>query len=433
MSMRGDPSEFVDASFFGGGPAMGRPTLHVTVDLDAPFPEDELRRAAGETERAFPILASRYQPRWWRDRWVPDRDGETSIEDIRIPGGLDEATLAITREVIEPERSRPWTIRQLRSADGTRLVISVLHQLTDAAGALAVVGEFAVRLNGGGGDPGWGSEPMPRGLGQMLRALAPRQWPALALEVARFALMPLQYLALGRPCQRWQTGLATGGRESYRTLTLAVGEGTPLRKRCRALGCTVNDALVALLAQVNGRLYRGGNVGNFFTVDLRRYLGDDRPRIANISGMDVVILPRESLDDFDAAAAVVSRGTDRRKRGFPGLPALLSNHASMWMLPHAVVRVAIRIWAVWACALIDRGLLVTNIGAIDRYLAPFGDRATAACLVGPWVPGFAVPILTATSFRGVLTVQINGFDGPCEAQMEAIEGELRDLTADFSS
>ena len=169
-------------------------------------------------------------------------------------------------------------------------------------------------------------------------------------------------------------------------------------------------------------------MGNFFTVDLRRYLGDERPRIANISGMDVVILPRTAIDDFDEAAAAVARGTARRKRGFPGLPALISNHTSRWLHPHALVRLVIRLWAVWACALIDRGMLVTNIGPLDRYLAPLGTRVKAACLIGPWVPGFAVPVLTATSFRGTLTVAINGFDGAAEAQMEAIEAELRELT-----
>ncbi len=431
--MVGQHSEFVDAAFFGGGPAMGQPTLHVALDLEAPFPRDQLARAARETEHAFPLLASRYRARWWRDRWVPDPDGETLVEDREAPEGIEPATLAICRETVDSSRVRPWVIRQLRAGGETRLVISILHQLTDAAGALTAVREFAARLTGEPGDPGWGDQPMPRGMGQMIRALGLARLPALALEAARFALLPLQYLTLGRPRRRWSTGLATGGRACSRTLSLAVGEGSPLRDHCRTLGCTVNDALVALLAQVNARLYRGGKVGNFFTVDLRRYLRDERPRIANISGMDVVILPRDAIDDFEGAAVAVARGTARRKRGFPGLPALISNHASMWMLPHALVRVVIRLWAVWACALIDRGLLVTNIGPLDPYLAPLGARVKAACLIGPWVPGFAVPILTATSFRGTLTVGIHGFDGPAQTQVDAIEGELRELTRGWES
>ncbi len=429
--MSGHPSQFTDAGFFGGERAFGRPTLHVTIDLSAPFSREELVRAVRDTEAAFPILASRYRTRWWRDRWEHDPDTETRVEDKRVPEGLDAATLAIAREVIDPETSHPWTVRQLRAADGCRLVVSFLHQLTDAAGAFTVVQELGERLAGGAGDPGWGDRTMPRGLGQMVRALRLREYPRLALEAARFALLPFRYFGLGRPAARWVSNLDRTGQESYRTLVLEVGEGSPLRDRCRRLGCTVNDALVALLAQLNGRLYAGGQGGNFFTVDLRRYLRDARPRIANISGMDVVIVPRSALGEFDGTVSLVARGTARRKRGFPGLPALLSNHASMWPLPHALVRVLIRLWAVWACALIDRGMLVTNIGAIDRYLAPLGERATGASLVGPWVPGFAVPVLVATSFRGRLTLQINGFDGPCAAQVDAIERELWELTANW--
>ncbi len=426
--MDAQPSQFVDAAFFGGERAMGRPTLHVAIDLDRPFPVDALVRAARETEAALPILATRYRTHWWRDRWESHPDPAPAVEEIRAPEGVEAATLDLVRRVPDPERERPWAICQLRADDGCRLVISVLHQLTDAAGALTVVREFAARLDDAPPSPGWGDRPMPRGLGQMVRAVRLRQLPRLALEVADFALLPLRYLGLGRPRERWRSNLDRAGSEGYRTLAMGVGEGTPLRDRCRRLGCTVNDALVTLLAQLNGRLYTGGRVGNFFTVDLRRYLDDDRPRVANVSGMDVVIVPRAALDDFDAAAAVIARGTRRRKRGFPGLPALLSNHASMWMLPHALVRLLIRVWVVWACALIDRGLLVTNIGPLDRYLEPLGERATAASVIGPWIPGFAVPILTATSFRDRLTVQINGFDGPARSQLDDVEGTLRELT-----
>jgi NRPS condensation-like uncharacterized protein len=429
--MPGDSSQFVDAAFFGGERAMGRPTLHVAIDLDRPYSADALTRAARETEAALPILATRYRTRWWRDRWEPHPDPPPAVEDVPAPAGIEAATLAIVRRIPDPTRERPWAIRQLRGDEGCRLVISVLHQLTDAAGALAVVREFADRLGGADPGPGWGDLPMPRGLGQMIRALRLRQLPHLALEVVDFSLLPLRYLGLGRPKQRWRSNLDRAGAESYRTLMMGVGEGTPLRDRCRRLGCTVNDALVALLAQLNERLYVGGKVGNFFTVDLRRYLGDERPRVANISGMDVVIVARSTLQDFDAAVEVVARGTRRRKRGFPGLPALLSNHASMWMLPHGLVRLLIRVWVVWACALIDRGLLVTNIGPLDRTLAPLGERAVAASVIGPWIHGFAVPILTATSFRDRLTVQINGFDGPSRPQLDAIEAGLQGLTEDW--
>jgi NRPS condensation-like uncharacterized protein len=53
-----------------------------------------------------------------------------------------------------------------------------------------------------------------------------------------------------------------------------------------------------------------------------------------------------------------------------------------------------------------RALVLTNIGPMDRALNPFGDDALRASIVGPFVHGAETPVVTATGFRGALTLNV---------------------------
>ncbi len=421
-------AEYTEAAFFGGAEAFGRVLLHVAIDLREPFEAGELQRAAEATEAAFPILGCHYQAGSWRDRWIAAPESSAlRVDDRHAPDGVEAATEALVREEPDPTARRPWRVTQLRGPDTCRLVVTVSHMLADAAGALTVVRELAAHLTGEPPHPSWGERGMPRGLGQVVRALRLRDLPRLALETVLFMRLPFQFLGMARPREPWADNLGRAGRAVCRTIIVDVADGSPFKDRCRDLGCTINDALVALLAMLNGALFGRGAVGNFFTINFRPYFSDGLPRVANLSGIDIVSLPRPSVGDFAATAGAVAERTRRLKQRFAGLPAVLSNHASLMVAPHGLVRLVIRLWARWACALLNRGLLVTNIGALDPYLAPLGERATAASLVGPFMPGFAAPVITASGFRGRLTLRINGFDGPCAPQLDQIERGLREL------
>ena len=425
-------AQYIDAAFFGGERVIGDVQLHVAVDLERAFAHRDLERAAMATEAALPILGCRYEPRWWRDRWVPDDGLPAPVEPERIvAGGMDEATKDVLRERMDALRHRPWRIWPLVAGDRARLVISISHRLTDAAGALAVVREFGAHLAGAEPHPGWGEHGMERGLGRVLRSLRLRDLPVLAWETLLYWRLPFQLLRLARPRERWVSNLDGAGAPLFRTVEVALGDGSPLRQRCRQLECTVNDALVATLAMLNGTLFGPGQVGNFFTIDFRAYLQDRRPRVANLSGIDNVILKRSAVGDFTATATAVQQRTARLKQRFTGLPAMLSNHGPMLLLPHGMLHAVIRLWLKWAFALLDRGLIVTNIGPLDPYLDTFGDRAVAASLIGPFLPGILVPIITATSFRDRLTLQVNGFGGPPSHQLGLVADGLEELVAEW--
>jgi NRPS condensation-like uncharacterized protein len=420
-------STFFDAAFFAGRRSIGDVQLHMVVDLAEPFSVEELTRAATATEATFPILGCRYVPGWWRDRWVVDPDLPSAVEAGRADDSLEDATTGLVRRAMDPCEVRPWRVVQLHSGDECRLVISVAHMLADANGALVVVRELARNLAGEDTTVPWQDRPMDRGMGQLLRSIRLRDLPTLLRQAAHESLLPLRYLRLARPAEPWPSNADRSGRELFRTISAAVGEGSPMRVRCRRLGCTVNDALVATLALLNRALFGRGDVGNVFTVNLRTLLADDRPRIANLSGLAMVHLPRDRVTDLDATVGEVSRRIGQMKRRFAGLPPLIVNFSMAWMLPHALARVFVGMWLRWAMAVLDRGLTVTNIGAMDPYLAPLGDRAVGASMIGPFLHTMGAPVITAAGFRDRLTLQVAGFDGRCERQLDQIADVLTEL------
>jgi NRPS condensation-like uncharacterized protein len=349
-------------------------------------------------------------------------------------GDLRRAVLEVMDTRREPRRQRPWRVTQIRAADGCALVVSVLHMMTDAAGALTVARELGRQLSAGegagrgrvdGGDTRHGSgPPMNRSLTQLVGAVPPARWPRLALEAAANLLVPLRLLGLARPPGAWHPADGDAGRPTFETLRMDMAASSPLRARCAEAGCTINDALVAMLAMVNRELFGPGSVGNAFTINLRPQLGDRGPRVCNLSGIDLVILDGEQVGGFVDTARAVARRTERLKAGFVGLAPVLANHAAMLALPHGMVRTAIRWWLRWAYALLDRGLVVTNIGGLEPYLEPFGDRATGGSFCGPFLTGLRVPVITASGFRGRLTVHVNGYDGPSALQVAQVRSAL---------
>ncbi len=422
-------AQFMDSAFFAGRAAFGSSPLHISLDLERPFATEELERAVSDTIGAFPILGCRYELGFWRDRWTPRESEDVSpLQDVETDEDVDSATRRLMLEELDPVSDGPWRVTQLRCPDGCRLVVTVLHMLADAAGALTVVRELGARLTGSEPHPGWKSGSMNRGLFQIIRALKLSDLRTLVAETVSFLALPFRYLRFARHKVEVSTrGEGELGGPIYRSARFDVGDGSALRMRCRELGCTINDALVAAICLLNHRISSAGNLGALFTVDFRRFIDDDLPRVTNISGIEVVILPRSAVRGFDATAKLIRERISKRKRRLPGLPAIVSQFTVMMMLPHALLRFVIPLWTKWSTALVNRGLLVTNIGALDSYLDSFGDHVVDATVFGPFLPGFNMPLVTATGFRDRLILNVNGYDGAGRPQMDCLDGHLGDV------
>ena len=310
----------------------------------------------------------------------------------------------------------------IRRDPGQRLVLTVVHDLADGAGVLAVTREFVSQLTGGGSIAGEGA--MDRGYGQLLRSLRLVDLPYLVIGGIAEAMTPLLVPLLGPIRLRTAEPAPAVPRPVFRTVSSGVGEGSPVRALCEEVGCTVNDVLLASLALLNASLSGSGRLGNFFTVNLRRHLADDAPRVSNLSGVDSVILPRDVAGSLPEAAVAVARRTQRMKRrlvgfAFSAMPAL-----TLMICPHAVVRGVAAFWGRYTSLLLSRGLVVTNIGAMDRYVQALGENLVAASVLGPFGRGPLVPIITATGFRDRLTLQINAQSNLAEEDLERMANEL---------
>jgi len=309
--------------------------------------------------------------------------------------------------------SWPWRVVVIRNGESTRLVLSILHHVADGAGALCVVEELGRNLVGAEAQPERRQieEEGGRDGGQLFRALSLRELPGLVRHTLKEYLVPaLSTPFLSRTAPAGPDTPPEKRRQRYHLLELDVSRDSAVRCRSRKAGCTVNDALVAALAMLNRSLSERGILGNIFTVNLRRYLHDGRPRVANLSGIVFLPIPRSEAPGFEGAAAAVARRTRQQKQAYIGLPTVLPTLLYAWAIPHAALRAMGRrlLWIISKLA--KRGLVVTNVGPMDPYLAPMGDMVKSAKMIGPFARNLAVPTLTATSFRGRMTVAFNGYD-----------------------
>ena len=101
------------------------------------------------------------------------------------------------------------------------------------------------------------------------------------------------------------------------------------------------------------------------------------------------------------------------------------------LLPHGLARIASNLLTRYVLIASTRGLWVTNLSAIDDYLAPFGDVVEDAYLIGPFLPAAQIPLVAVTGFRGRAAVCVCGCDGPEGALTLASAAKLETLAAAF--
>ena len=208
---------------------------------------------------------------------------------------------------------------------------------------------------------------------------------------------------------------------------MSIAEGSALRTLCRQRGRTINDALVAALSVATKRITSKGRLGGIFTMDLRRHLPDPGPRLTNLSAALTIALKRQEVSTLAGTIDAVGRANARHEARGYGLPWVLGVLSGS-LLPHSFARFAARALIGYAKHLLTRGLMVTNIGRLDPYMEPFGDLVTDTALIGPFLRGVRVPLVTATGFRDELTIRVCGhletMAGPMDQIIEAIHEVL---------
>ncbi len=412
------PAELVEAVFSGLEPELPHFHLHLLVDLDRRLDLPVLERALVGLVDAFPVLGCRYRRGWWRDRWVPWQGEPASRVQVQAVHDVEAATRALVRCPWRSDLEPPVRFTFLRHGGGGRLVLSLLHMVADGGGVKAAGGVLAALL--AGVDPA----PLPtadRRLTVVPRSLRLRDLPVLARELVREGLLPLSMLRV-RPL-RLELGAGDGGTApSWRT---AAVEPT------RPAGATVNDLLVAALLRMAAQRSDRGPVGVAFSVDLRRFLRDSLARVTNLAGATVVTLSRARAGG-DVLAATSAR-IGEVKRRLPGLPYMLGPALLFGWLPHALVRGVGRAFIHMVLRRGARVPILTNIGPLDEALAPLGDAVRSASIVGPFLHDAPVPVVTATGFRGALTLQVGGTGTWSAEALERWAAELGEAVGEVGS
>ena len=307
---------------------------------------------------------------------------------------------------IDPLHSQPWRVTLIGDRHRCRLVVSILHQLVDAAGGWTIVRALASHL----ADPHAPITPddHERSANQIFKYVPFRRLPKLvgvALVEWLRPVMLFPFLARTTDKAKGQTY----EKLQFENIAIDVGPQSPARQLCRAHECTINDLLVAALARVIKDISAGGMVAGLYTVNMRRHLPDSAPRLTNLSVINVVVLQRRQVGTMAQAMLAARRITTHHKANFVGVPQLMGTLPGAW-LPHALLRYLFTPMVLsYARLIMTRGLLVTNVGAVDHYLAPLGADVERAAMYGPFVKGVQIPVITVTGFQDRLTVHVSGF------------------------
>jgi NRPS condensation-like uncharacterized protein len=398
--------------------------LHLLVDLERRLSHEQLVEALHGLVRAFPVLGCRYQPHWWRDRWVPWEGDLASMCHVAHTVDVDAATRSWAARPMR-YREEP-TVRLAffdRGDGGGRLVLSLHHMTADGGGTKAAGAVLAALLCGVEPDPPASDD---RALRNIIKSLRLEDLPVLLQQMALESISPLSFLRV----RELDHGAPEGdGRPDPLWIPLCLDRERTARfvAACKGRGATINDGLVAVVARMAAHRSERGPVMVAYTVDLRRYLRWTKAQVTNLAGVTMVLVERGATASATATLDAVVRAIGVQKRRLTGLAyALLPAFTVSW-LPHSLMR---RVGAAIIGQILKRfhrSIALTNIGSLDEVLAPFGDDVSGACIVGPFVHNNRVPIITITGFRGTLTLQVVSTHTHREEQLANFARELEAL------
>jgi len=397
--------------------------LHLLVDLTRTFSREQLVAAAAAAVREFPVLGCRYEVRAWKDRWVPwTGEIDDLVEVVDATGDVDAETLRQATRVFDHERTPSFRLTLLQRGGGSRLMISAHHSVADGGGIKALATVVVASLCGAPPIP----PPAPdRELLLAARALRFKDLPVLLGELIRNGLTPLWILRVRRLRRRFE---GPDSRESLRwsPVFLDREETRAFQDLCRQHGATLNDGLVAALARLGSTFGDGGPVAAGYTIDLRRYLPRPVSLVTNMHAVSLVVLPRPRLRSVEDGLRAASDAIGEQKRRLLGMAYILLPTLTIGWMPHGLLRLAGRVMIGNMLSWVNRAPAVTNIGSLDEPLAPFGDEAVAASILGPFVDDLAIPVAITTGFRGTLTLNVCGTGGLGAGAVAGYAAELRE-------
>ena len=297
--------------------------MQVGLELAYDRPIDAARLAAAfEGLRAHePLVGCRFAEdgRGGRSWWEP----VTRYRPLEVTDERDVYERFLATPIRAGEEAQVKACLEQTGA-GARLGIVMSHELADAAGLkdlAALVARFYAQPEG----PSPARARGPRSMAQVLERFTRRELLGAKLD----GLVMLARTSWPRATVHTvQTG---AGADGFRWVVEHVGRDTvdALGAYGRTHGATLNDLVTAAYLTAMGLISEarpGARLRVMSTVDLRRYLpGGRAERLCNLSGFEVITLPRGAGWTFAATLAEVVRQMGARKRRLIGLAGVASS------------------------------------------------------------------------------------------------------------
>jgi len=415
-------AQLADAGLHGSVERFGDLCVHGVLDMRRSFERDELERAVHATVEDFPILGCLYEPRFFRDQWVPARAPISEMVHVGTGHDIERETNEWTERSIDPRRERSLRVVLLPKSEGCRLVCSISHWATDGAGMAAVGHVFGAHLYGV--RPALPVEPR-RDLRRTLDGLKLRHVPVLARDLASSLLQPWRVWEAGPRNRPYPAEPSDKLLSKQIVIDKATLEA--LQERC-GKHVRVNDLLVAVMSMVAAKRSSYGPVSVLYTMDLRRFSRTPHLSVANVSSIMTTIVPRQATENFVDAVRAVEKVTKHHRESLAGpafllLPMLLTGAA-----PHGLVRRMLpAVQPILVDLPVSRGFIFTNVGKLDQGLGPWADDIVNLRIVGPNVKGIAAPAIVAFGLRGQIYLELIAPPGLGRQALDELESELLDV------
>lgn len=425
-------AEIFEPVVYGVARGKGLMQMAVAIDLKSRFSFEQLSKAVLGLVRSYPILGCFYSPGFWRDHWVPcpgfSVEQAVVVEDD-VADVEDRENYHVS-SFIDPEKGWPIRVVVLNHSRGSRLLIIFPHILGDGNAGLTIAQGLGAWLCG----PGLPENiKVNRGIFQLAQALGFKSLLLVPGELLREAGKFFYIPFMGRWDQGFVRVEKLTGRMNYHKVVikgLAFQNFSASLKKNKA---TINDGLAAIMAWIVNRRSKSSWTGTAYTVNLRRYLKDPGPIIANLSGVNTLALMIKPGTGLAQLFGVVALRTQEHKGRLPGIAFNLLPMIFFGWLPHRPMhwfgRSIIGRLILWQS---KRMGVFTNIGSMDQYMTPYGSEVEDAYMLGVFEREMRVPVVMATGFRDRLCVSVCAADDISEESVAGLAKDWQSAVDEFS-
>lgn len=394
--------------------------VHALIDLKRAFSRSDVVSAVDATVRDFPVLGCRYEPGFFRDRWVPAKEPVEQMVVREEDASIEAAITRWAKVPFDPTKDRPLRVVLLPKEQGSRLLVSLSHIAVDGAGMAAVGHVLGSHLYGRA--PLWPVEKR-RDIARAMDGLAWYHLPGLVSGTVYNMSQVAKVLVSARRERPYPT--EADGSPRTRTLVFSADEVRAILARSGG-GLSINDVLVAAVARIVARRSDSGPVPVLYTMDLRRFSRSPHLSATNASTILSACLPREATRDLASCARATARVTARHKKSLIGPAFVLFPVALFGRSPHAFLRRMLPgMHTVAVDPSLERSIIFTNVGKLDRGLGPLAEDIESLRIVGPNIQGVKTPAIVAFGLHGRLHLQLFAPPGLAEDALGELEQDIR--------